>query len=361
MKFTANTLSLQKALVPFNELEFSRGGTDISSMIKLNLISGMLTLSMNIMEKIGMKSTLQVDNSEDGTVCVSYNTLWSYLGTVEAETVSVELKDDNVLTISSDNKQFEIANVSENLDIKTIDIEDKNPAFELSGKDFVRLVRHTIRCIGDNFSRPYMNGVHFYKTDNKLEAAATTGHIVAVSSVPWNKEFEPFTVKKDSLYISQKYLLKYDTVKVYTDEKYSVVTFGNICIQQELQEGDFPNTQKFFDMEFDNKTIISKADFDDTLRIFANITAEEDYPLMQISIENDRFIMNCESSKKEITCSSNSISYEASFDLRNMMNIVSLLDAQELELNYCNDFSKLFEIKINDSDSFRALIVPQNR
>lgn len=360
MKFTVNTLALQKALIPFNELEFSRNGTDISSMIKLNLASGILTFSMNIiMQKINMKTELQVQGSEDGTVLLSYNDFWSNISIIEAENISIELNDSNILAVSADNKTIEINTIPDNLKIDTIETENKKLAFEISGKDFKQLIRQTIRCTSDDRMRPALTGILFNKVEDKLEAVACNGYIMAANSIPHNKEFEPLIIKKESLYISQKYVQKDASVKLYTDGNSSIISFENICIEQELIQASFPNYQALMERECVNKTFVSKSDFDDALRVFANITADQDYPEMKIAIEGNKFAMSCESSDISISCSENSPSYIAYFNVKLLMNIVSSIDANELEINY--EENKYLIIKINNSDSYKALIVPLSK
>ncbi len=360
MKFTAGTLALKKALKPFDELEFPRSGTDFSSAIKLNLTSGILTFSMNvIMQKINIQTELQVQDSEDGTVFLSYNDFWPNISVVEAENVSIELIDSNILAVSADNKSIKINTLSDNLKIGTIETENKNLAFEVSGKDFKQLVRQTIRCTSDDRMRPALTGILFNKVEDKLEVVACNGHIMAANSIPYDKDFEPLIIRKESLYLSQKYAEKDASVKLYADENTSIISFEKICIQQELIQASFPNYQTLMERECANKTVVSKSDFDETLRTFANITADQDYPEMKIAIAENKFVMTCESSEISISCSEDSPSYIAYFNVKLLMNIVSSIDTNELEINY--EENKYFIIKINNSDSYKALIVPLSK
>ena len=356
MKFTANTLALQKALIPFIDLNPLRE----KIMVGLNLKSGMLTVSFcDEGEVFKMKSELQVSDAEDGTVFLSYKEFWACISIIKEETVFVELKDENIFSISYGNKIIELNTNNDDCAVEKIELDNIVPSVELTGKDFKRIIRQTIRSVSEDENRPAMAGVYFNKVGNILEAAATNGRIIAVSKLPCDKDFEAFRISSKSLYISQKYMQNEDTVKVYYDGEKSVISFGNIFIEQkekDLSEMPFPKYRKVF-TEFKNKTVISKSNFYDSLRSFAN--SLDDPMIIRISIEKNQFEMKSESSKVTISCSEVSESFTAELNLVYMMNIVSLIEAEELEVYFgAENGSSMLQIKIKESDSYEALIAP---
>lgn len=127
MKFTANTLALQKAIMPFTELE-----TNLFSAMELNLKSDLLTISARG-GSVKIKSELPVSDCEDGTVVVSFETFLPSIGIIKSENVTVESKCESLL-FSFDDKSVEIDTVNGDV-VERIDIENKVPSVELTGKD----------------------------------------------------------------------------------------------------------------------------------------------------------------------------------------------------------------------------------
>ena len=127
MKFTASTLALQKAIMPFTELE-----TNLFSAMELNLKSDVLTISARG-GSVKIKSELPVSDCEDGTVVVSFETFLPSIGIIKSENVTVESKGESLL-FSFDDKSVEIDTVNGDV-VERIDIENKVPSVELTGKD----------------------------------------------------------------------------------------------------------------------------------------------------------------------------------------------------------------------------------
>lgn len=100
--------------------------------MELNLKSDVLTISARG-GSVKIKSELPVSDCEDGTVVVSFETFLPSIGIIKSENVTVESKGESLL-FSFDDKSVEIDTVNGDV-VERIDIENKVPSVELTGKD----------------------------------------------------------------------------------------------------------------------------------------------------------------------------------------------------------------------------------
>lgn len=194
---------------------------------------------------------------EAGSVCVPAKTLSMLAKKAGAKEVTMELVDDHLIVKSGRSR------------VKLNTLQSKDfPAFP-SGKydaefsaDLSKMFDATKFAISNEEARYYLNGVYLVGTDEKLEAVATTGHILSKVFVDSVGAFDGVIVPRKIVGITPE-----GVVKVSVSSKLIRIENEDTVIVSKLVDGTYPPYERIiptgnrFCAKFDKVDMSSAVNF----------------------------------------------------------------------------------------------------
>lgn len=329
-----------------------------------------LTVNNNKLNLYAAKSWLTLNKSIDivdavnGELNVNLITFINILSKLKnkKQIISCEVINNNLI-ISGDSVNAKLnyceAKVTK-LDLKLTE------SFSLTVGDLFFLLNKTINTALKDNTRTYLQGVHFEKKENALQAVTTDGHRLSLAKI---EGFSDLLLNSFLLPIDTSKLIVKEIKKANQNEKASIslgedciaINFDGLTIESILGNNNFPNYEKIFS-QFENvKTTFSidKSLLKEKVEIESALC---DCKLKEITLRvknNNLYVFNRKLDNQNLSplCVYNSEDFEFSVNGKYLSDFLNLIDNEKVIFNF-NDPEEPIEIRSEGVTHYKFAIMP---
>ncbi|WP_294818516.1 DNA polymerase III subunit beta [uncultured Flavobacterium sp.] len=367
MKFIVSSSYLLKQLQVLGSVINSSNTLPILDNFLFELDGTELKVSASDLETT-MSATLEIDSDSKGSVAVPAKLLLETLKTFPEQPLTFTVEDNNTIEISSNSGKYALAYASGDEFPKAVTLEDPSstivPAEVLS-----TAVSKTIFAAGNDDLRPVMSGVFFQFSPQGLTFVATDAHklVKYARTDVTASQVADFIMPKKPLTILKGILATSDAeVKIEYNDSNATFSFDNYVLTCRLIDGKYPNYEAVIPKENPNKLLISRAQFQSSVRrvaIFSNKTTHQ----IRLKIAGTELNISAEdidySNKAEerLTCDYQGDDMQIGFNSRFLTEMLTNLQSDEimLEMSLPNRAGILTPVDgLDEGETVTMLVMP---
>jgi len=178
MKFIASTSSLLKQLQLINGVISTKAVIPILEYFLFEVNASKLTITGTDLE-VSMRSSIQVEAKEDGTVAIPAKLILEILRTLPEQPVTFTIDtDNNSIELTSDNGKYKISGQGAEDFPKFPEVEGGS-SVSLGSRVLNKAINSTFFAIGNDELRPALMGQYVEMTPEDFKFVSTDGNIPA--------------------------------------------------------------------------------------------------------------------------------------------------------------------------------------
>jgi len=290
MKFEISTKALQKWLSVVSHATAGITTTPILENILIKVQYKNIVLTANNLE-MAIEYMLDEDVKviSEGAFSVPSKLFGSYIGLLQDDTVSIELKGSDALEIKTESGKTKIKGIAAE-DFPVIPGIKEEISLSL-GADIVKSsIEKTLFSSAEGNIRPTLAWLLVNISDSEATFASTDSFRLSEYKTVLNSgnshSFSQIIPSKTCNEI-KSILWNNEEVKIVSGESQIAFFFGNVKLYSRLLNGKFPDYTNFFPSNFSTKWTINRADLMGALRKINLISRENNYSIkMSFSAEN---------------------------------------------------------------------------
>lgn len=299
MQITLNNQEIKKAL------DGVKGGVDnnsnhiILSYVLIAIKNNVLTLTTTNSEiEIQTKNNIKESQEIIFTLCLmDLNNILTKLDDNADIVFTIAEKD---ITISTDKNKFNLKTIQDYSFYKLIDDTEIFENFSIKTTSLKNVIKKTKFSIALDSPQKYLNGLFLEITPEKITTASSDGHRLSL-----NYENQQNTTTNNIQSIIPKKtveeflkLLNATTeefVDIAINKNYMILKNSHTIVSSNLIDGDYPDYKQIFPSDFDNNIIISREEFDKSLKQVEIFTREN--KTIKLKFKNNELIIDAKSEK----------------------------------------------------------------
>jgi len=279
MKFIVSSSYLLKKLQVLGGIINNNNTLPILDNFLFELNGNSLKVSASDLEST-VTSMLDVESSEEGSVCIPARLLLDTLKTFPEQPLTFTIEDNNTIEISSNHGKYALAYADGAEFPSAVELKDPSSTI-IQGDILATAISKTIFASGNDDLRPVMSGVFFQFGTDGLTFVATDAHklVKYTREDVTASETAEFIMPKKPLNLLKSILLgSEDEVAVEYNESNAKFSFDGTELICRLIDGKYPNYDAVIPKENPNKLTISRNQFLNSVRrvsIFSNKTTHQ--------------------------------------------------------------------------------------
>lgn len=367
MKFIVSSSYLLKQLQVLGGIINNNNTMPILDNFLFNLDNNQLIVTASDLETT-ISSTLEVESTDRGSVCVSAKLLLETLRTLPEQPLTFMIADNNTVEISSNHGKYVLAYADAEDFPNVIELNDAS-SIVIQGDVLATAIGKTIFASGNDDMRPVMNGVFFQFSPQSLIFVATDAHklvkysrtdITASESAEFIMPKKPLNLLKNILAGSE------EEVTIEYTQSNAKFSFDNTEMICRLIDGKYPNYEAVIPTENPNKLLINRNLFLNSVRrisIFANKSTHQ----IRLKIAGAELNISAEdidfSNKGEerLTCDYQGDDIQIGFNSRFLTEMLGNLGSDDvsLEMSLPNRAGILKPVDgLDDGEEITMLVMP---
>ena len=274
MKFNIKGEQFVNSLTKLSSVIPTRSTLPILDNILFELEGNKLKLLASDLE-IFVRTTVEVEGSEDGKVAIPAKRLLEISRTLTSANISVDVNEKNKLTLKTKNGKYSLSGEPPE-DFPTPEEKENLNRIELDGSILRRFISKIIHAVNNDEIRRNMSGILFDISKSELRFVATDGFrlgkIIKTNFTHDNPADHKIIVPLKTCQLILRLNNNEDSVVEY-DENLIRITFNDVDIYSKLIDDTFPNYETVIPLDNNKLLIIDKGDIESSLRralIFAD-------------------------------------------------------------------------------------------
>ncbi len=338
MKFIVSSSYLLKQLQVLGGIINNNNTLPILDNFLFNLDGSSLTVSASDLETT-VSSKLEVESSEQGSVCIPARLLLDTLKTFPEQPLTFTVEENNTVEISSNHGKYALAYADGEEFPNAVELSDPSSTV-LQGDVLATAINKTFFATGNDDLRPVMSGVFFQFSTEGLTFVATDAHklvkytredLTASETAEFIMPKKPLNLLKSILAGSE------EDVTIEYNESNAKFTFENTEMVCRLIDGKYPNYEAVIPKENPNKLSIDRNQFLNSVRrvsIFSNKTTHQ----IRLKIAGSELNISAEdvdySNKAEerLTCDYQGDDMQIGFNSRFLTEMLNNLTSDDVSL-----------------------------
>lgn len=263
------------------------------------------------------------------------------------------------MIIASERSRFEIQTISAE-EFPEIDQFVADGTFSISCSDFKKLLDLTKFAMAVEETRYNLNGIYLHMNDSgeKLKAAATDGHRLAVASVPLPEcKMAPGIFSRKTILEIRKLLDEDDQeVKISTCENKVQFQVGNVVLTARLVDGTFPNYSAVIPNVSDKFFIVNRKQFIESIDRVAVISDDKSRTI-KFELKSDTLCLSSVnvttggSGRDEIPVENNTEdNWDACFNARYLIDVSESVSCEKLKIFYVGKLAPILILPEDETD-----------
>jgi len=312
--------------------------------------------------EIGLHSQCKVDVEQEGRTTVPARKFFDIIRSMSDKPITIETDDEDITTVSSGK--------SSKFRLLGLPAEDFPKLPDFSGEDFWEfkqsilktIIKHTNHAISRDESRYVLNGIYTVLNSKEITAVTTDGRRLA-KSYHSGMNFKDckidFILPTKAVTELTKLIDDEGQLKVYPKGNQVCFEIGNTTLITKLIEGNFPEYQAVIPESLEQKIILNKDKFIETLSRVAILTSDKTNSIKLVFNDNLCTITsnspNVGDAREEIEVEYNGPELPIAFNPYYLIDILKCLESDTATIELTN---ALKPGVIKEGDTFLAVIMP---
>jgi DNA polymerase-3 subunit beta len=365
MKFTANSIELQRTLNKVGGVVPSKSTMPILENILCELLGNMLTLTATDLA-ISLTVSLQVRGSEDGRIAIPAKRLMDTMKSLPDTSTTFSIDTGaNKIKITTENGEYGLTGETAK-DFPPVPPFKGTSEFSIDSNILRGLIHRTTFAVSTDELRPAMMGVLFQAKDTDLRAVSTDGHRLVRLTY---RQQKPLTMKKDivipakALLILGKSIDEGDTA-ISVSDTHVKFTFGPSFLVSRLIDETYPTYEAVIPAENDKQMTVKRDDMISSIRrvaLYASATTHQiRFDIVKSALQITAQDLDFGGEAKEtIPCTFTSDALEIGFNSAYLIDILSHLESEQVTFRFSTPTRAGIVAPVgSDSDTVLMLVMP---
>lgn len=341
MRLTVSSTSLASRLSALSKVFNSKNSMPILDCYLFDVNEKTLTITASDSENV-MTTQLQLDEVDgNGTFAVNNRTILDAVKELPEQplTLDVDMSSYGIKVVYM-NGIYNFTGQSGNEFPRLQPLSDNAASIVIDSKTLSNDISRSIFATANEELRPVMNGIYFDLTPEALAIVASDGHKLVRTRNNTVKQGSPMSFimpKKPATLLKGVLQKNEDEVLIRFDERNASINFPGGTLSCRLIEGRYPNYNSVIPQDNPNRMTIDRTVLIGVIRRvlpFASDSSQQ----VRLHIEPGKAVISSEdidfytSAKEEIVCDYNGIPMDIGFKGTSLMEILSNLDSEEVEL-----------------------------
>lgn len=341
MRLTVSSTSLASRLSALSRVFNSKNSMPILDCYLFDVNEKTLTITASDSENV-MTTQLQLDEVDgNGTFAVNNRTILDAVKELPEQplTLDVDMSSYGIKVVYM-NGIYNFTGQSGNEFPRLQPLSDNAASIVIDSKTLSNDISRSIFATANEELRPVMNGIYFDLTPEALAIVASDGHKLVRTRNNTVKQESPMSFimpKKPATLLKGVLQKNEDEVLIRFDERNASINFPGGTLSCRLIEGRYPNYNSVIPQDNPNRMTIDRTVLIGVIRRvlpFASDSSQQ----VRLHIEPGKAVISSEdidfytSAKEEIVCDYNGIPMDIGFKGTSLMEILSNLDSEEVEL-----------------------------
>lgn len=341
MRLTVSSTSLASRLSALSKVFNSKNSMPILDCYLFDVNEKTLTITASDSENV-MTTQLQLDEVDgNGTFAVNNRTILDAVKELPEQplTLDVDMSSYGIKVVYM-NGIYNFTGQSGNEFPRLQPLSDNAASIVIDSKTLSNDISRSIFATANEELRPVMNGIYFDLTPEALAIVASDGHKLVRTRNNTVKQESPMSFimpKKPATLLKGVLQKNEDEVLIRFDERNASINFPGGTLSCRLIEGRYPNYNSVIPQDNPNRMTIDRTVLIGVIRRvlpFASDSSQQ----VRLHIEPGKAVISSEdidfytSAKEEIVCDYNGLPMDIGFKGTSLMEILSNLDSEEVEL-----------------------------
>lgn len=369
MRLTISSTTLASRLTALSKVFNSKNSLPILDCYLFEVNDNQLTITASDSENV-MTTQIQLDESDgNGTFAVNNRNILDAVKELPEQplTLDVDMSTYAIKVIYMNGMyNFTAQNGDEFPRMQPLN--DSAAAITIESKTLANDIAHSIFATANEELRPVMNGIYFDLKEDSLAIVASDGHKLVRTLNKNIKSEKPMSFilpKKPATLLKNVLQKTEDDVIIRFDDRNANILFPEGTLACRLIEGRYPNYNSVIPQDNPNLLTVDRMVLASVVRRVLPFASDSSQQI-RLHIETGKAVISSEdidfytSAKEEIVCDYNGMPMDIGFKGTSLMEILTNLDGEEVELKLADPSRPCLIIPTNqpEDEDVLMLIMP---
>lgn len=369
MRLTISSTTLASRLTALSKVFNSKNSLPILDCYLFEVNSNQLTITASDSENV-MTTQIQLDESDgNGTFAVNNRNILDAVKELPEQplTLDVDMSTYAIKVIYM-NGMYNFTAQSGDEFPRMQPLNDSAAAITIESKTLANDIAHSIFATANEELRPVMNGIYFDLKEDSLAIVASDGHKLVRTLNKNIKSEKPMSFilpKKPATLLKNVLQKTEDDVIIRFDDRNANILFPEGTLACRLIEGRYPNYNSVIPQDNPNLLTVDRMVLAIVVRRVLPFASDSSQQI-RLHIESGKAVISSEdidfytSAKEEIVCDYNGMPMDIGFKGTSLMEILTNLDGEEVELKLADPSRPCLIIPTNqpENEDVLMLIMP---
>ena len=369
MRLTISSTTLASRLTALSKVFNSKNSLPILDCYLFEVNSNQLTITASDSENV-MTTQIQLDESDgNGTFAVNNRNILDAVKELPEQplTLDVDMSTYAIKVIYM-NGMYNFTAQSGDEFPRMQPLNDSAAAITIESKTLANDIAHSIFATANEELRPVMNGIYFDLKEDSLAIVASDGHKLVRTLNKNIKSVKPMSFilpKKPATLLKNVLQKTEDDVIIRFDDRNANILFPEGTLACRLIEGRYPNYNSVIPQDNPNLLTVDRMVLASVVRRVLPFASDSSQQI-RLHIESGKAVISSEdidfytSAKEEIVCDYNGMPMDIGFKGTSLMEILTNLDGEEVELKLADPSRPCLIIPTNqpENEDVLMLIMP---
>lgn len=369
MRLTISSTTLASRLTALSKVFNSKNSLPILDCYLFEVNSNQLTITASDSENV-MTTQIQLDESDgNGTFAVNNRNILDAVKELPEQplTLDVDMSTYAIKVIYM-NGMYNFTAQSGDEFPRMQPLNDSAAAITIESKTLANDIAHSIFATANEELRPVMNGIYFDLKEDSLAIVASDGHKLVRTLNKNIKSEKPMSFilpKKPATLLKNVLQKTEDDVIIRFDDRNANILFPEGTLACRLIEGRYPNYNSVIPQDNSNLLTVDRMVLASVVRRVLPFASDSSQQI-RLHIETGKAVISSEdidfytSAKEEIVCDYNGMPMDIGFKGTSLMEILTNLDGEEVELKLADPSRPCLIIPTNqpENEDVLMLIMP---
>lgn len=369
MRLTISSTTLASRLTALSKVFNSKNSLPILDCYLFEVNDNQLTITASDSENV-MTTQIQLDESDgNGTFAVNNRNILDAVKELPEQplTLDVDMSTYAIKVIYM-NGMYNFTALSGDEFPRMQPLNDSAAAITIESKTLANDIAHSIFATANEELRPVMNGIYFDLKEDSLAIVASDGHKLVRTLNKNIKSEKPMSFilpKKPATLLKNVLQKTEDDVIIRFDDRNANILFPEGTLACRLIEGRYPNYNSVIPQDNPNLLTVDRMVLASVVRRVLPFASDSSQQI-RLHIETGKAVISSEdidfytSAKEEIVCDYNGMPMDIGFKGTSLMEILTNLDGEEVELKLADPSRPCLIIPTNqpENEDVLMLIMP---
>lgn len=369
MRLTISSTTLASRLTALSKVFNNKNSLPILDCYLFEVNSNQLTITASDSENV-MTTQIQLDESDgNGTFAVNNRNILDAVKELPEQplTLDVDMSTYAIKVIYM-NGMYNFTAQSGDEFPRMQPLNDSAAAITIESKTLANDIAHSIFATANEELRPVMNGIYFDLKEDSLAIVASDGHKLVRTLNKNIKSEKPMSFilpKKPATLLKNVLQKTEDDVIIRFDDRNANILFPEGTLACRLIEGRYPNYNSVIPQDNPNLLTVDRMVLASVVRRVLPFASDSSQQI-RLHIETGKAVISSEdidfytSAKEEIVCDYNGMPMDIGFKGTSLMEILTNLDGEEVELKLADPSRPCLIIPTNqpENEDVLMLIMP---